>query len=232
MLMRLLRWRKNHPIGFFFFIIFFPLYGIIVHIIVTISVKSIQDWYYEKFPFSNLAVWLFAEPGEDTLMFRYRLGDRLLFIRSDMAEPAWHWGADVTRCNPLWGECQVRPMSIVIRKTLNKNEICIGRYLNCSGARGLNHEYDTEFWIYAKNNIEKGNVFNDLCSGKIIIYNNKIFNYNIIDGVYGFYKNYFIDKIVGNKENICGLTQYSDIFDSLLTAMENGNYSKFPRKRE
>ncbi|WP_232302724.1 hypothetical protein, partial [Elstera litoralis] len=107
MLKRLLRWIKTHPIRSFFLILFFPVYGFIFFLSIAIPIGLARDWYYEKFPFSYLAVRLFAEPGEDTLMFRYRLGDRLLYVRSDIARPARYSGREEAICNPLWGECRV-----------------------------------------------------------------------------------------------------------------------------
>ncbi len=148
MLKRFWRWIKNHPVKLFFLILFFPVYGLVIYLIIVFSLYRLSDWYYEEFPFSTLAVRLFAEPGEDTLMFRYRLGDRLLYVRSDVAMPARYSGREKAICNPLWGECRVFPLEVPIYKEPETGKICINRYPDCSSILDVPYAYRAEFVIY------------------------------------------------------------------------------------
>ncbi len=222
MLKRFLGWIKNHPVGSFFLIIFFPVYGFIFFLSIAFPIGMARDWYYEKFPFSSLAVWLFAEPGEDTLMFRYRLGDRLLYVRSDMAEPARYWGRESTICNPLWGECPVRPMFLMLYREVGGEKICIGRYPECPSSPDIPYARQAEFLIYYSDDKDnsKDNLINNACD-----YINDRF-------IYGKYRGYDVNRIYGRRQAICPLVQPDGVLDSLLTAMETGNYDRFPRNRQ
>jgi hypothetical protein len=221
MLKRLFGWIKNNPIKSFFLIMFFPFYGLIIYLIVVFSLYRLSDWYYEEFPFSTLAVRLFAEPGEDTLMFRYRLGDRLLYVRSDVAQPARYSGRETTRCNPLWGECRVFPLEVLMYKQPETEKICIGRYPDCPYSLGANYNFKGEFSIHSSSsNVNTNELLNKVCFKDFYI------------STYGNYKNYYVDRAAGRKENLCDFVQPNGVLDSLLTAMETGNYDKFPRNRK
>jgi hypothetical protein len=221
MLMRLLRWIKNHPIRSFLLILFFPVYGFIFFLSIAIPIGLARDWYYEKFPFSALAVRLFAEPGEDTLMFRYRLGDRLLYVRSDIARPARYSGREKAICNPLWGECRVFPLEVPIYKEPETGKICINRYPDCSSILDVPYAYRAEFVIYPPSYTNyDGKLEIRACNE----------NYNIF--TFGRYRDYFVDRVYGHRQTICPLVQPDGGLDSLLTAMETGNYDKFPRNRK
>ncbi len=221
MLKRLWRWIKNHPVKLFFLILFFPVYGTIIFFMVMAPYAGIVAWYYEKFPFSALAVRLFAEPGEDTLMFRYRLGDRLLYVRSDVAMPARYSGREEAICNPLWGECRVSPLRVLIYRVPETDKICIGRYPDCAYALGADYNLTGEFSIYSSSsNVNVNELLNKACFKDFYI------------STYGNYKNYYVDRAAGRKENLCDFIQPNGALDSLLTAMETGNYDKFPRNRQ
>ncbi len=221
MIKRLLKWIKNHPVGSFFLIIFFPVYGLIIYLIIVFSLYRLSDWYYEEFPFSTLAVLLFAEPGEDTLMFRYRLGDRLLYVRSDVAMPARYSGREKAICNPIWGECRVFPLEILMYKQRETGKICIGRYPDCPYALGADYNLTGEFSIYSSySNVGRKDLLNNVCFKDFYI------------STYGNYKNYYVGRAAGQKENLCDFIQPNGVLDSLLTAMETGNYDRFPRNRK
>ncbi|WP_156995485.1 hypothetical protein [Elstera litoralis] len=221
MLKRLFGWIKNHPIRSFLLTLFFPVYGGIFFFIVMASYAGIMDWYYEKFPFSTLAVRLFAEPGEDTLMFRYRLGDRLLYVRSDVAMPARYSGREEGICNPLWGECRVSPLRVLIYRVPETDKICIGRYPDCAYRLGADYNLTGEFSIYSSSSsVNVNDLLNKVCFKDFYI------------STYGNYKDYYVDRAAGRKENLCDFIQPNGVLDSLLTAMETGNYDKFPRNRK
>ncbi len=221
MLKRLLNWIKNNPIKSFFLILFFPIYSLIIYLVIVFSLYRISDWYYEEFPFSTLAVWLFAEPGEDTLMFRYRLEDRLLYVRSDVAQPARYSGRETTLCNPLWGECRVFPLRVLIHREPETNKVCIGRYPYCSSNPNISYNDYNIFWIEPISFGISGSLLtNNVCKEDFYI------------STYGNYKNYYFDRAAGRKDDLCDFIQPNGVLDSLLTAMETGNYDKFPRNRK
>lgn len=221
MAMRLLMWIKSNPIKSFFLILFFPVYGFIFYLAIVIPITLARDWYYEEFPFSTLAVRLFAEPGEDTLMFRYRLGDRLLYVRSDIAMPARYSGREEAICNPLWGECRVSPLRVLIYKVPETDKICIGRYPDCAYRLGADYNLKGEFWIESlPSNPITANLIDNICL--------KEFNIS----TYGNYRDYFVDRAAGRKKNLCDFVEPNGVLDSLLTAMETGNYDRFPRNRQ
>ncbi len=221
MAMRLLLWTKGNPVKSFFLILFFPVYGFIFYIAIVIPIGLARDWYYEEFPFSTLAVRLFAEPGEETLMFRYRLGDRLLYVRSDVAQPARYSGREATLCNPLWGECKVFPLRVLIHRDPETNKVCIGRYPDCPSNPNISYNDYNVFWIEPISfGISRSLLIDNVCKNDFHI------------SSYGNYKNYYIDRAAGTKEDICNFIKPNGVFDSLLTAMETGNYDKFPRNQQ
>ncbi|GGA00186.1 hypothetical protein GCM10011497_33480 [Elstera cyanobacteriorum] len=109
----------------------------------------------------------------------------------------------------------------MIYKQPNTNKICIGRYPDCPYALGANYDLKGEFSINSiYPNLRVKDLFSNACLKSFHI------------STYGNYKNYYVDRAAGTKENLCDFIQPNGVLDSLLTAMETGNYDKFPRNQQ